>query len=191
MNVNKKYLHTGIIVLIAIAAVFFNHFPKNKEIVENNKNDYKSIAYTIDNQSILLKNGFAEIEVAPNSASKTTVRYFGNELITDINSDGRDDAVFLITTQTGGSGTFYYVVGAINTEDGYVGSDGYYLGDRIAPQNIEKSQNLRHKNVIVVNYADRANGEPMTAQPSIGKSVYLKIDNETNRWAIVANNFGD
>jgi hypothetical protein len=82
-------------------------------------------------------------------------------------------------------------VGALNTENGYVGTDGYFLGDRIAPQTVEKSQDARHKDVIVVNYAERGEGEAMTAQPSVNKNVYLKLDKQTNRWAIVANNFGD
>jgi len=94
----------------------------------------------------------------------------------------------LLTQETGCSGTFYYVVAAINTGNGYIGSDGYFLGDRIAPQTIEISKNPKHKNVIVVNYADRNLNEPMIAQPSIGKSVYLKLD-ENNRWGIVEPDF--
>lgn len=192
MNTNKKYVYIAIVIILAVVATAAYYLPKNKKITEiNSNNDYKNIAYEIDGQSILLKNGFAEIESASNSASKMKVQYFGNKLVSDINSDGREDVVFLLTTQTGGSGIFYYVVGALNTENGYIGTDGYFLGDRIAPQTIEKSQDTRHKDVIVVNYTERDKGEPMTAQPSISKSVYLKIDSKANRWAIVANNFGD
>ena len=70
-----------------------------------------------------------------------------------------------------------------------MGSDGYLLGDRIAPQTIEVSPNPRHKDVIVVNYADRAPGEPMSSQPSIGKSAYLKLDIESMMWGIVEPDF--
>jgi hypothetical protein len=66
------------------------------------------------------------------------------------------------------------VVAALNTDNGYVGSDGYFLGDRISPKTIELSQHPRHKNVIVVTYTDRASGEPMTAQPSIEKKCIFK-----------------
>jgi len=115
--------------------------------------------------------------------------YFGNELKTDLDGDGREDVAFIATHEPGGSGTFYYVVAALNTERGYVGSDGYLLGDRIASQNITLSPNPRHKNVIVANYAERAAGEPMTAQPSVGKSVYLKIDPSSRMWGIVEPDF--
>lgn len=150
---------------------------------------YKNAEYVIEGQRIMLENGVAETTTAPGSASKTVTRYFGNELEIDLNNDGRKDIVFLLTQQGGGSGTFYYAVAALNTELGYVGSDGYLLGDRVAPQNIEVSQNPRHVNVVVVNYADRAAGEPMTTQPSLGKSVYLKLDEITMQWAIVEPDF--
>ncbi|CAN5755382.1 hypothetical protein BH11PAT2_BH11PAT2_02170 [soil metagenome] len=151
--------------------------------------DYKNSEYTIEGSPVRLVNGVAETETVPGSASKTVTRYFGNELRTDLNGDGKEDVVFLLTQSGGGSGTFYYVVAALATNNGYIGSDGYLLGDRIAPQTTEVSQNPRQKYVIVVNYADRGPHDPMSAIPSIGKSVYLKIDPATMRWGIVAPNF--
>jgi len=185
---NKKYLY--IVIVIGIVVLGFVVFNQNREAQESNEvvsSDYKNAVYNIDGKTIKLENGYAE-ETIPQSTSKIITRYFGNDLITDLNNDRRDDVVFLITQETGGSGTFYYVVSAINTDKGYVGSDGYLLGDRIAPQTINNSQNPQHKNVIVVNYADRQDGEPMTAQPSVGKSVYLKLD-DNNSWGVVVNDF--
>lgn len=151
--------------------------------------DYKSIEYGIDGKKVKLDNGFAQEEAAPGSASKITTRYFGHELRADLNSDGREDAVFILTQETGGSGTFFYAVAALNTEDGYVGSEGYLIGDRVAPQTVELSRDPGHENVIVVNYADRAPGEPMTAQPSVGKSAWLKLDPQTMRFGTVERDF--
>ena len=70
-----------------------------------------------------------------------------------------------------------------------MGSDGYLLGDRVAPQSSNVSQNPSHKYVVVFNYAERAPGEPMTTRPSIGKSAYLKLDPTTMQWGIVEPNF--
>lgn len=70
-----------------------------------------------------------------------------------------------------------------------MGSDGYLLGDRIAPQTIKMSPNPRHKNMIVTNYVDRAANESMNVQPSIGKSVYLKLDTSSRIWGIVEPDF--
>ena len=130
----------------------------------------------IDGQQVKLENGVAETEAAPGSATKIVTRYFGNELRTDLNGDRREDVAFILTQETGGSGTFFYGVGALATEHGFVGSEAYLLGDRIAPQSTTVSPNPNHKQVIVFTYADRAPGEAMTTSPSLGKSVYLKLD---------------
>ena len=151
--------------------------------------EYKNAEYMIEGQRIRLTNGLAEADTSPGSASRIVTRYLGNELKTDLNDDGREDVVFLLTQQRGGSATFFYAVAALNTEAGYLGSDGYLLGDRIAPQTTLVSRNPRHKNVVVVNYQDRRPDEPMTTQPSVGKSVYLKLDPEAVRWGVVVPGF--
>jgi hypothetical protein len=179
---NKKYFYIAIVVTLLggsiVAALWI--LPKQRQAPA--LSDYKNITYHIDGQQVKLKNGVAETEIVPDAASKIITRYFGNELKTDLNGDGRDDVVFLLTQNTGGSGTFFYVVAALSTVHGYVGSDGYLLGDRIAPQTTERSQKPGQKNVVIVNYADRAPGEPMTTQPSIGKSVYLQLNSTTMQW---------
>jgi hypothetical protein len=94
-----------------------------------------------------------------------------------LNNDGREDVAFIVTQDTGGSGFFYYVVAALHTTSGYVGSEGYFLGDRIAPQTTESGSG----STIIINYATRRPDEPMVAQPSIGKTVVLGLDQETMR----------
>jgi hypothetical protein len=130
--------------------------------------DYKNLTYTIENQPIALVNGYSEIETAPGSASKITTRYFGNEAFADINNDSQEDVVFLLTQNTGGSGTFYYLAGAIKTAIGYQSTNTIFLGDRIAPQTTRSNQGI-----ITVNYAVRKPGEPMSTMPSVGVSKYF------------------
>lgn len=195
----KTILNLAIVGVLLVAAFYaLNAYIYNEkqapevidsEILKPEVSDYKDAEYRIEGVSVLLRDGVSVMDIAPGSSSKITTSYFGNEYTTDLNNDGREDVVFLLTQQTGGSGTFYYAVAALNLEQGYVGSDGYLLGDRIAPQSIDVSSNPKHKNVVVVNYADRALDEPMTAQASIGKSVYLKLDAETMMWGIVEPNF--
>lgn len=124
---------------------------------------YKDIAYEVEETQVLLVNGVAEMEAAPGSATKITTRYFGNEVFGDLNGDGKEDVAFLLTQDPGGSGTFYYVVVAWRTESGYSGSNGVFLGDRIAPQSMAIENGL-----VVVNYAERKPGEDFAAQPSVG-----------------------
>lgn len=136
--------------------------------------DYKNATYRIDGQLVILKDGVAEVAAAPGSASKIITRYFGNEAKTDLNGDGKEDVVFLLTQETGGSGTFFYVVAAVQVSGGYEGSTAYFLGDRIAPQTTEIQNGI-----IFVNYAERAPTDPMSAAPSVGKSLRLTFNSQT------------
>lgn len=147
--------------------------------------DYKNAEYIIAGEKIKLQNGFSEKTTASGSASKIITSYFGNEVKKDLNGDGREDVVFLLTQETGGTGLFFYAVAALNKENGYVGSEALFLGDRIAPQTTESGQGK----IVIVNYADRKPGEPFSAKPSVGKSIWLLLDEETMQFGEVAQNF--
>jgi heat shock protein HslJ len=149
----------------------------------------KDATYTIDGQSVTLVNGVSVVAPAPGSASMVTTTYFGNEVTHDFDGDGRPDVAFILTQNSGGSGTFYYVVTALNTARGYVGSDGFLLGDRIAPQTTEMSRNPKTPDVIVVNYAERKAGDSFAVKPSVGKSVWLKLDPMTMQLGEVVQGF--
>ena len=169
----KIFLGLGIIIFAGIIILIIKKEPP-KDYTSISNNDFKNISYNIDGQQITLKDGYSENEIAPGSASKNITKYFGNEVKADIDGDGLQDVAFLITEDNGGSGTFYYLVAAINTKNGYIGTNAVFLGDRIAPQTTEfKDGN------IIVNYAERLPNEPMTNTPSIGVSKYFKvIDNK-------------
>lgn len=177
------------IVIAVIVVLIGGFYVLNSYIYEEKQTyaslDYKDAEYVIEGVRVRLTDGVAETESAPGSASKIVTRYFGNEVRTDLDGDAREDVAFLITQETGGSGVFYYVVGAINTERGYVGSDAVLLGDRIAPQTTEKGKGR----IVVVNYADRAQDESFSVRPSMGKSMWLILDRDTMQWGIVEPNF--
>ncbi len=136
--------------------------------------DAKNATYTIEGRSVTLVNGYAETEAAPGSASKITTRYFGNEAVADLNGDGAPDTAFILTQDTGGSGTFFYVAAAISGKSRTYGTNAILLGDRIAPQNTQIKNGQ-----IIANYVDRAAGQPMTGQVSVGISKYINVDNFT------------
>jgi hypothetical protein len=132
-------------------------------------------AYFIAGQRVRLVDGVSDSAAAPGSAARVVTRYFGNDINTDLDGDGRADTVFLLTQQTGGSGTFFYVVAALDRPEGLVGSQGLLIGDRIAPQ----STTVDPHNRIVVNYADRATGESFADPPTVGRSLFLHFDAAT------------
>jgi heat shock protein HslJ len=147
--------------------------------------DYKNIAYSIGGQTVRLVDGVAEAPAAPGSAAKVVTRYFGNEVRGDLNADGRQDVAFLLTQETGGSGTFFYAVAALDLPSGLVGSRGLLLGDRIAPQTTQ----LRPDGVIVVNYTDHPPGESLASPPSLAKTILLRLNATTMRLGEVAQDF--
>jgi heat shock protein HslJ len=182
----KKTILWLIILLVIIGGSFYGYKVYSSKVKESQKvTDYKNATYIIEGQSVKLINGVSEVEAAPGSASKIVTRYFGNELRKDLDGDGREDVVFLLTQEPGGSGTFFYVVAALNKGSGYVGSSGLLLGDRIAPQTTESGDNK----MVIVNYADRAPGEPMTTRPSMAKSIWLQLDTTNMQFGEVVQNF--
>jgi heat shock protein HslJ len=126
---------------------------------------------------VKLQEGISEVPAAPGSDTVVTTRYFGNEVEYDFDGNGTMDAAFIVTQDTGGSGTFYYVVAALNTPEGYVGSNAVFLGDRVAPQSTRMNPDT--PGVIEVAFVDRAPGEDFSVVPSIGKSIQLTLDTQT------------
>lgn len=180
----------GVIAFIIIVLVggFFalNHFIySEKQAGEPPAQSPKDATYVIEGEVVNLEDGYAERQIVPGSAERIVTRYFGNEVAADLNKDGRTDSVFLLTQERGGSGVFFYVVAAINTENGYEGSQALFLGDRIAPQTTEFRDGL-----VIVNYADRRTpGDSMTTEPSVGKSIWLLFDETSNQFGEVVQDF--
>lgn len=141
---------------------------------EKNMNP-KNSSYDIEGHVITLQNGesITSDQILESSAKKI-VKYFGNELRVDIDGDTKEDTAFLLTTNNSGTGTFYYLVVALNKDGGYIGTNGVFIGDRIAPQTTEF-----RNGEIVVNYTDRKIDEPMSAKPTLGISRYFKVMNDT------------
>lgn len=197
MNNNKK-LQAFVLIVLVIVALGVYKFNKKNTVDDDSKNQSSisshDATYKINGQNVTLVNGMSQVPSAPGSASMTTTKYFGNEVVHDLNDDGINDSVFLITQEAGGSGIFYYVVAKLNNPTGVLGSEAIFLGDRIAPQstNMEEgttTNGTTRKNVIVVNYADRNPGESFAVQPSLAKSIWLKLDPKTMQFGEVAQNF--
>jgi hypothetical protein len=149
-----------VVVLLAVLAVL----PKKTEIKPLPKVvDARNITYKIEGKEVILKDGQAQ-------DGGNITKIFDANTKGDVNGDGVEDVMVMLTQDLGGSGTFFYVAVAIKTDSGYTGSNAVLLGDRIAPQTQEI-----HNGLIVINYADRNPGEPFTVQPSVGKSLYLEF----------------
>jgi hypothetical protein len=163
-----------LVVFLVVLAVSGLWVVNGKHPVAQSTSDYKNISYTIDGQVVTLVDGRSEVASAPGSSTKIVTQYFGNDAVGDLNGDGLPDIAFILTQSSGGSGTFYYAVVALKSATGYVGSNAILLGDRIAPQSTEIKDGE-----VIVNYADRNVGEPMSVSPPVGVSMYLQIQGST------------
>lgn len=167
------------LIIIGALGFWFCNYKNTTEVGDNNTQegiafDPKNTTYTIDGNLITLINGKSETQVASGSATKIVTTAWNDPVLGDIDGDGTDDAVMIITYQPGGSGTFYYVVSVIKDFqiDQSMGTNAVLLGDRIAPQNVSINQG-----VILVNYADRKIGESFGTQPSVGISKWIVFKN--------------
>lgn len=171
----KIYITLCIVVLVGLAIVLV-YFRKDQTLpivetqVKQSAFDAKNSRFNVDGTLVTLVDGRAETTAAPGSASKEVTTYFGNEAKGDVNGDGLEDAVFLVTRASGGSGLFYFAVAVLATSTGYKTTNAFFVGDRISPQTTE----IRNGE-IYVNYAERKAGEPMTSLPSQGATLMLKV----------------
>jgi hypothetical protein len=170
-------LAIAVLAVVAVGVYRFNYTNQDMYVENKGGGEAKQIntydaTYTVEGQQVTLVNSVSEVAAAPGSASTIRTEYFGNDVSADFDRDGTRDIAFLIRQTTGGSGTFYYVVIKLNKTSGAVGTNAVFLGDRIAPQSTNVIQDT-----LVVNYVDRAQGEDFSVPPSVGKSMYLKVDN--------------
>ena len=135
--------------------------------------DAANSEYVIDGKSVVLKEGQTEKPAAPGSATIATTRILDATTTGDLNGDRRDDVLVLLVQNAGGSGSFYYVAAALRTEEGYRGTNGILIGDRIAPQATEIRDGT-----IVVNYKERYPWESFAVPPSVSRSRYFVVETD-------------
>jgi len=154
--------------LILLAIVFYPELTKeNSGAVDDG---YKNATYIINGNPVTLVKGLSET-VGPMEGLKEVTKYYGAEAYGDLNNDGSKDVVFVVTQNSGGTGTFYYVVAGLKTASGYKGTNAVMLGDRIKPETLRISQNQ-----IQVDFLVRAEYEPMVAEPSLKVTRQIQLN---------------
>lgn len=168
------FVAVGLVALIAAAGISRFNLTGSDISPGANALDVKNISYTVSGEIFTLKDGRAEKERTPGSTSTKSVSIFGEPAYGDLDADGDTDAALVLVNDPGGSGTFYYAVLAMRESETYRATNAMLLGDRIALQTIE----IRDSRAVY-NYAERRADEPMTALPSINKSVWVHYNANT------------
>lgn len=133
--------------------------------------DPLNATYNIEGENITLVDGISEEQI-PNSSTKIVTQVWGTHVTTDLTGNEVQNPALILTQDPGGSGTFYYVAAAVREDDGYYGTNGIFLGDRIAP----KTQEILEDGTIVVNYVDRADDASMSDEPTEAMSRYFRVE---------------
>lgn len=133
----------------------------------------RDATYLVEGEPVRLQNGRAVRPAAPGSATAIRTQVLGAPIYGDIDGDGDTDAVLFLVQDPGGSGTFYYVAAAHKVDGGYRGGAAILIGDRITPHRLD----IIH-GVVVVDYLERAPGEPMAAEPALARTGYLMLEGD-------------
>ncbi len=188
MNNKSIVIVVGLVGLALLVAIYFLI---NKPAENTNESisttipasvGVRNTTYSIDDQLFTLVDGRAETPVMGESEAKIVTTYVGNEVSVDLNQDGTPDTALIISQETGGSGTTFYLVAALTTSDGYKGSRGAFLGDRIIPEGIRLMTETDQTGVLEVRILDRKEGEAFTVEPTIQKNLRFTFDQETLGW---------
>jgi len=165
----KNLLVISILIVLGLVAVLYRAIfapatapPNATSLIPPLPQSPLDATYRIDDREVTLTNGVSQTPAAPGSATLTEVRIWGEPVIGDIDGDGLDDAAFILTEESGGSGTFFYITAAIAQNDGgYLGLNAVFLGDRVAMKDISIADEI-----IVVNYAERTLEQSFAEAPS-------------------------
>lgn len=126
--------------------------------------------YMLGDREIALADGVSEVEIVPGAASKAVTQVIGEPVWGDMNDDGLEDAALVLAHSEGGSGTFYYTVIAISDGEGYLGTNGVLLGDRINVVDVSI-----HDGVVFVRYAGHSALQAMAEEPTEQMTQYLRL----------------
>lgn len=172
------------LLLMLIVAPACHYGPNQREKTAENVASPINTRFNINQREIELVEGYAQESAAPHSASKITTQVWGSPTIADVNADGQQDAVLILSQNVAGSGIFYYLVVATREGNNYQGGKGFLLGDRIQPQDI-----LVHENRITVQFLDRLRSDAFSTPVSIPTEQILIYDIDTEQLIEVEQNF--
>jgi hypothetical protein len=139
----------------------------------------RDATYLVEGEPVRLQNGRAVRLAAPGSPTAIRTQVLGAPTYGDIDGDGDGDgdgdtdAVLFLVQDPGGSGTFYHVAAAHKVDGGYRGGAAVLIGDRITPQRLDVVHG-----VVVVDYLERAPGEPMAVEPALARTGYLMLEGD-------------
>jgi hypothetical protein len=144
--------------------------PKATEPSTTDPIDVKNETYTIDDRSIALTAGVNQTAGIGTTTVSTKTTLLNDPAFTDIDRDGKSDAVVILRDETGGSGMFYYAAVVLSNNGTTKVSNSVFLGDRVRIKAIRALSGI-----ISVDILDRATTESFATPASLEKTITLSI----------------
>ncbi len=168
---NKKYLILPIVILVIL---FVGNL--NKKEIPTNPNNF---TYTINQEAVSLTDGILKTvreestEIILRSTTKLEKFTYG-----DLNNDDIDDFVAILSQDTGGTGTFFYLNAFIDINGEFVFMGENYLGDRITIEelSIYEKEHIDAGTILIgLNIYDKK--QSFAEKPAFYVTRNYKIDN--------------
>lgn len=173
----RAFLVIGMVVSVALLAACSRGGAGPAAPSGDTSSDVKSAAmnatYEVEGSDVTLQDGKAE-EAIPDSSTMIKTQATDHFAAGDLSGTGTTDGAIVLIQDPGGSGTFRYVAALLEEDGGYQGTNAEFIGDRIAIQSISISDQL-----ITVTYLDRAEDEPMSAEPTLERTQQYRIEGTT------------
>ena len=169
-----KKLIILVLIVLAVGGIYFSR-NSGTDVANNPSNtgefrpDPSSATFAFDDGEFTLSNGkyesekdgiFEEITLLEESATG------------DLNGDNKEDTAVLLARNSGGSGVFVSAAAYVSGPVGYKGTKTIYIGDRISPTSVTISNG-----VVTVNFLDRREDEPFSAEPTVPTSKQFVFKN--------------
>ncbi|NOQ89621.1 MAG: hypothetical protein GQ549_01600 [Gammaproteobacteria bacterium] len=132
--------------------------------------DPQNHSYLVEKEIVVLANGHAREKISGTTAIMIT-EIIQKPIFADLDGDNTKEAALILMQHTGGSGTFFYLAVARDSDDLV---ESYFLGDRVKVEAMKI-----FKNQITVEYLDREKYDPMAVKPM--KRTIKKFKLEGNR----------
>lgn len=123
--------------------------------------DPAGASFTVDGRAYQLAGGRYEAPAAPGSATMVRLQLTDKRAVGDLDGDGKNDTLAVLSFDPGGSGAFWYAATLLSSRPGQPG-ETVLLGDRITVEVVRVAGGRAH-----LEFMDRRPGEPMTATPTV------------------------
>lgn len=178
----KRWLILGAVVFLAAGWIMGYYAGVNKanpytlrpphEKMIRDPFDFGNQTYMLNDQELPFVNGSFE------SADKIAGQHTAKIMTRGINGS-RNRAAAILVDNPGGSGNFFYIVGAVKQHSKITYSKPQLLGDRIKIVSVSVEKKQDHNNgIITVTYLDRPENSSMSISPLEQKIKRYAFEND-------------